>query len=112
MKLAITASGDTLESTIDPRFGRAKYVIQYDTDSGSVISVFENTYANAEHGAGTGLVGWLTNQQVDGVIASQYGPKALDILKEAGTALWVAPSDLSIEQAIEKHKSNQLKKAV
>ena len=34
MKIAITTSGDGLDSQVDPRFGRAKAFIIYDTESG------------------------------------------------------------------------------
>ncbi len=33
MKIAITSKGKDLESEIDPRFGRAAYILVVDTDS-------------------------------------------------------------------------------
>jgi hypothetical protein len=52
MKIAITTSGIDLDAPVDPRFGRAKSFIIYDTDSGQ-WSVLDNAQnLNAAQGAG------------------------------------------------------------
>ena len=52
MKIAITTSGDSLDAAVDPRFGRAKAFILYDTetDEWSVLDNAQNL--NAAQGAG------------------------------------------------------------
>ena len=52
MKIAISSEGTSLESPVDPRFGRAKYFALVDTDTGE-CSFHDNTQnLNAPQGAG------------------------------------------------------------
>ena len=51
MKICITSQGKNLESEIDPRFGRCKYFIFYDTETNQ-YEVVENPWREAPKGAG------------------------------------------------------------
>ena len=51
MKVMISASGDTLDSSVDPRFGRCAYFVLVDTDS-LQFEAFPNDSAMASGGAG------------------------------------------------------------
>ena len=51
MKLAISAKGQTLDSELDPRFGRAKYFLLVDPEAGS-LEVVENKQ-NLQYGPGS-----------------------------------------------------------
>ena len=35
MKLAVTSQGNNLQSSLDPRFGRARYFVIVDTETGA-----------------------------------------------------------------------------
>ena len=51
MKIAITSTGQTLDSQVDPRFGRAAYFIIVDTET-MEFETIENQNVNASGGAG------------------------------------------------------------
>jgi len=52
MKVVVTAQGNTLQSPVDPRFGRARYFLLVDTDTGQ-FTVHDNTQnLNVPQGAG------------------------------------------------------------
>jgi len=51
MKIVITSTGTSLDSNVDPRFGRCAYFILYDTDS-DTFEAIENASRNAMGGAG------------------------------------------------------------
>ncbi len=38
MKIAVTSQGPDMNGKIDPRFGRAKFFVVVDTDSGAALS--------------------------------------------------------------------------
>ena len=52
MKLAITSEGETLHSSVDPRFGRAKFFVVVDTETRAVVAVSNAVNLNAAQGAG------------------------------------------------------------
>ena len=56
MKIAITATGKTLDSQVDPRFGRAAWFIVADSDS-MEFEAIANDNVNAAGGAGRTLIG-------------------------------------------------------
>ena len=51
MKIAITATGSTLDAQVDPRFGRCRYFILINPDT-MEFEVVENGGATAGGGAG------------------------------------------------------------
>ncbi len=52
MKAAITSQGTELSIQVDPRFGRAKYFVVVETDSGNFEAVDNTQNLNAAQGAG------------------------------------------------------------
>ena len=52
MKLAITSEGESLQSSVDPRFGRAKFFVVMDTETRAVTAVSNAVNLNAAQGAG------------------------------------------------------------
>lgn len=108
MKIAISSKGKDLTSEVDPRFGRAKYFIIYDT-SDDTYTVIDNTQnLNAAQGAGIQAAQNVANENITLAISSNFGPKAFDTLKAAGieTAIY---SNGTISDAIELLKSKKLK---
>ena len=52
MKVAISAQGNDLNSLVDPRFGRARWIIIIDTESGESQALDNATNVDASGGAG------------------------------------------------------------
>lgn len=90
MLIAISSEGTELESRVDSRFGRAKYFIIYDTETGK-FSVLNNTQnIQAAQGAGIQAAQHVAEQNVTLVVSGNLGPKAYSTLNAAGikTAHW------------------------
>lgn len=85
MKLAISATGKDLDSTIDPGFGRTTYFLIVDTKSGDVVRVIDNSAAqNAGGGAGINAATIVSGSGAQVVLTGQVGPKASEILQAGG----------------------------
>ncbi len=85
MKIAITATGNTLDSTVDPRFGRAAWFLIVDTDTRQLIEAIDNTAGKAAaHGAGISAAAQVADKGVEAVLTGRVGPKALPVLEKAG----------------------------
>jgi predicted Fe-Mo cluster-binding NifX family protein len=84
VKLAISATGPTLDSDIDQRFGRARFFIVLEGD-GEAFEVIDNQGAGElPHGAGIATVERLVRGGVTAVITGEVGPKAEQGLRAAG----------------------------
>jgi predicted Fe-Mo cluster-binding NifX family protein len=85
MKIAITATGNTLDSTVDPRFGRASWFLIVDTDTKQLIEAIDNTAGKeAAHGAGISAAAQIADKGVEALLTGRVGPKALPVLEKAG----------------------------
>ncbi len=93
MKVAISATGNTLDSMVDPRFGRAAWFLIVDTDSKQLIEAIDNTTGKeAAHGAGISAAALVADKGVKAVLTGRVGPKALPVLDKAGV---MAVNDVS-----------------
>jgi len=84
VKIAVTAQGRELSSEIDTRFGRAKWLIIVDTETGD-FQVHDNVVnLNAVQGAGIQTGQNIANLGVEAVITGNVGPNAFKTLDAAG----------------------------
>jgi len=107
MIIAISSEGKDLNSNVDPRFGRAKYFVIYDTVTDNYNIIDNEQNLQAAQGAGIQAAQNVANQNVELVISGNLGPKAFTTLQAAGikTALW---SQGTIKEAIELANSGKL----
>ncbi len=83
MLIAVTALEDSLQSVIDPRFGRAAYYMIINTVTGEVTSHNNSDGVGASNGAGTGAAQTLSEYGVEALYTGSVGPKAADVLQKA-----------------------------
>jgi len=99
MKIAVTAQGDTLDSPVEPRFGRCSHVLLLESkDMG--VEVVSNPYAEESGGAGSRLAGLVAARGVDVVLTGSPGPNTLVALEVAGIRTVVGCSGTA-RQALE-----------
>ena len=84
MKIAVTSQGDTLDSQIDPRFGRAAYIIIVDTETLEFKAFDNNENKNAFKGAGTQAAALVSENEAKVLLTGFCGPNAFTTLKAAG----------------------------
>ena len=107
MRIAVPASGQTVNDPMDTRFGRAPYIIFYNPDTGETTNM-TNPYAGESGGVGPRLVQLLVQNQVTHLIAPRIGGNAETALVAAGIAvfLWEGPG--SVSSALELFKTGKL----
>lgn len=79
MKIAITSTGNTLESTIDQRFGRCAYFVIYDTLD-KAMEFIPNPNKDAEEGAGPASVQLVASRNVEKIVSGEFGIKIKPLL--------------------------------
>ncbi|MFO7991024.1 MAG: NifB/NifX family molybdenum-iron cluster-binding protein [Thermoplasmata archaeon] len=108
MKIAVSASGSDVESTVDLRFGRCPYFIIVDTESEKEPEAWENTHKDGMGGVGPQVVQALAEMGVETVITGNLGPNASRALDSAGIDVYTA--DGKISDAIDRLKEGELEK--
>jgi predicted Fe-Mo cluster-binding NifX family protein len=83
VKICITSQGKDLESEIDPKFGRCKYFIFYDTETNQ-YEVVENPWREAPKGAGTQAGQFVASKGTKILITGNVGPGAERVIMSAG----------------------------
>lgn len=98
----------SLESPVDPHFGRCLYFVIVDTDSMKCES-FQNTTCATSNGAGVQAAQLVISKDVDAIITGSVGAKAFSILGSKG--IDVLPFvEGSVADAIQAYKDNALEK--
>jgi len=103
MKIAITSNGPTLESDVDPRFGRCKYFIVVDPDT-KEYETLENSSAASAGGAGIASGQTVVGKGVSAVLTGNCGPNAYQVLSSAGIQVITGVSG-RVGEAIELYRS-------
>jgi len=83
MKIAVTSTGKDLDSPMDPRFGRAAYILLVDPDT-MAFEVLDNAEnVNAFKGAGIQAAVTISDKKADVLLTGFCGPNAFKTLEAA-----------------------------
>jgi predicted Fe-Mo cluster-binding NifX family protein len=107
MKIAITSQGQTLDSEVDPRFGRCQYFLIVDSET-MEFTTHQNLSAAQRGGAGPQAVKAISDLGANALITGDVGPNAFDALKAAGIPAFLGARG-TVGQAIQKWKNGELK---
>jgi len=105
MRIAISATGPSLDAEVDPRFGRCGYFIIVDTETMEFEAV-ENTNVMASGGAGIATAQMVANKGVEVVLTGNAGPNAYQTLAAAGIQVITGVGG-GIRDAIEGYKAGR-----
>jgi predicted Fe-Mo cluster-binding NifX family protein len=107
MKIAITAMGKDIDSQVDPRFGRAQFILIVDQD-GTITEAIDNSQnRNAMKGAGIQAAKILADRRVEVLMTGHCGPNAFTTLKAAGIKVGIDQSG-TVKDALERFTRNEV----
>jgi predicted Fe-Mo cluster-binding NifX family protein len=104
MKILVTSTGDTMDSPIDPRFGRAAKFMLVDTETGESEVVDNTQNLNAAQGAGIQSATTVSKLGAQYVITGNCGPKAFRTLEASGIKV-ITGAGGTVAQVVEKFKT-------
>ena len=110
MKVAVTSQGRELDPPVDPRFGRAKYFLVVDTETGDFSATDNSQNLNAAQGAGIQAGKNVVDLGVEAVITGHVGPKAFATLQAGGMQVYTGATGTAAE-AVEQFKAGALKQS-
>ena len=105
MRIAISATGPTLDAEVDPRFGRCQCFIIVDPET-MEFEVVENSSAMAAGGAGIAAGQMIASKGVAAVLTGNFGPNAYQVLSAAGIQLISGVSG-KVRDAVQAYRSGQ-----
>jgi len=83
MKIAVTSQGTGLDSQVDPRFGRAAYILIVDTETLEFEVLDNKENINAFKGAGIQAASMISDKGAEVLLTGYCGPKAYQVLNAA-----------------------------
>jgi predicted Fe-Mo cluster-binding NifX family protein len=107
MRVAVTSQGPDLGSQVDPRFGRCRYFVVVDTESGESTAHDNAQNLNAVQGAGIQAGRTVVDLGVSAVVTGNVGPKAFATLQAGDVEVYLGASG-TVGQAIERFSAGQL----
>lgn len=107
MKICVTASGNSLDAPVDPRFGRAAFLAIVDSET-MLFEAIPNAATGAMGGAGIQAAQTLAKRGVNVLITGNVGPNAFQALRSAGVKVITGASG-TVRGVVEKYKRGELK---
>jgi predicted Fe-Mo cluster-binding NifX family protein len=107
MKIAISATGASLDADTEPRFGRCSYFIIADPET-LEFEAMNNAAAMAAGGAGISAAQAIVDEGVQAVLTGNCGPNAYQVLSAAGIQIMTGVSG-KVKDAIEGYRSGKFK---
>jgi predicted Fe-Mo cluster-binding NifX family protein len=110
MKIAVTSTGESLESQVDPRFGRAAKLVLFDTETRQSWAVDNARNMSLAQGAGIQAASTVSTLGVACLLTGHCGPKAFKVLSAAGVEVRIGAVG-TVMDAIERFEAGALSTA-
>lgn len=107
MRVAVTAKEASVDSQVDPRFGRARYILAIDVETGETEASDNDVNLNALQGAGIQTAQNVASLNVEAVLTGHLGPNAFRALSAAGIKAYTGLTG-TVAEAVERLKSGEL----
>ena len=107
MKVAVTAKGRHLNDAVDPRFGRAPYILIVDTETMEYETLDNSANVNAFKGAGIQAATMVADKGAQVLLTGYCGPNAFRTVQAAGMKV-ISDVTGTVREAIETFKGGQM----
>jgi predicted Fe-Mo cluster-binding NifX family protein len=101
MNVIITAQGGDLDALVDPRFGRAPWLLHVEPESGDWEAIDNGDGARSQGGAGVQAWTTVVDRGAEVVITGNVGPNAHKVLEAAGITMYRAGNGVTARQALD-----------
>lgn len=110
MKIAISSTGENIESEVSDVFGRCPYFIiaEIKGRKAEKTEAIKNESINQNSGAGVSTAQLMAKNDVTAVISGNIGPRATDILKQFDIEIYAGGG--KVKDIIEAFIAGKLKK--
>jgi predicted Fe-Mo cluster-binding NifX family protein len=110
MKVVVTSTGESVDSAVDPRFGRAATFIMIDTETGETKAVDNGSGVAATQGAGIQAAETVARLGAECLVTGHCGPKAYRSLEAAGIEVFTGASG-TVSEAVKQLQDGSLNRS-
>ena len=107
MKIAVTSKGTDLDSEVDPRFGRASYILIVNSETFDFEVLDNKANVNALKGAGIQAASMVSDKGAEVLLTGFCGPNAFKTLKAAKIGV-ADNADGSVRDAVKAYLDGKL----
>ena len=107
MKISVSARGESLDSEVDPRFGRTAGFVLFDSESGSAEYLDNSAQQDSAKGTGVKAAQLIARAGAEALITGQLGPNAAQFLRKSGIKIYACSSG-TVREAIQMLQENGL----
>ena len=107
-KIAVSCEEPSLDSNVDPRFGRAAGFLIVDPDTLEFSYVDNGASQAMAQGAGIQSAETVSRSGAKVVLTGSVGPKAFQALSAAGIKIGQNLDKMTVRQAIDKFKAGEV----
>jgi len=107
LKVAVSATGPSLDASVDPRFGRCSYFVIVDIET-MQFEALQNPAQYAGGGAGIQAAQTIASKGVQVILTGNVGPNAYQALSAAGIQI-VTGAYGTVREAVMKYKEGKLR---
>ena len=108
MKVAISAQGNDIDALVDPRFGRARWFIVADAETGEWQAHDNSVNVDATGGAGVQAASTVAAHGVHALITGNVGPNAHKALAAADIAIYQVGNGVTARGALDTFGRGEL----
>lgn len=109
MKIILTTTSPTIDSEVEPRFGRCCWFLLVDTET-MEWQAFPNPAIDLPGGAGIQAAQFVVNHKVDAVISGDFGPNAFQAFRAAGVPMYLFGSFQTAREVVDGFKNGELER--
>ncbi|MBS3759515.1 MAG: NifB/NifX family molybdenum-iron cluster-binding protein [Desulfobacterales bacterium] len=107
MKIAVSSMGNTLDSQLNPRFGRSSGFVVYDTETEQAVYLDNSQNLGLPQGAGIKTAQMIADSGAKVLISGQLGPKAAQALSQSNIKVYSCDGG-TVRDAIKAYQENRL----
>jgi predicted Fe-Mo cluster-binding NifX family protein len=101
MKVLVSAQGDHLDALVDPRFGRARWLLDVDTVTGGFVARDNSEKRHEDAGSGMQAAREALERGTEALITGNIGPAAFRALESAGAVVYLV-GVCTVREAIDR----------
>ncbi|MDD4146647.1 MAG: NifB/NifX family molybdenum-iron cluster-binding protein [Clostridia bacterium] len=110
MTIAISTTGEDLDSLIDERFGRTRHFLLYDLEENTYHLIDNQQNLTSPQGAGIQAAQNIIKAEANAVITGNVGPKAFRTLNAGKIKIYLA-TGVTVREALEQYQKGLLAQA-